>query len=1282
MLLRLYPALWSTPLPPALSLPPAPHTLSVTFTPTDTTDYTTVTKTVQIIVTQAAPVITWNNPASIVYGTALSATQLNAIASVAGSFVYSPVAGSIPAVGTDTLSVTFTPTDTTDYTSITKTVTLTVTQAAPVITWAPPAAITYGTVLSATQLNATASVPGTLVYTPVAGTVPAAGTDTLSVTFTPTDTTDYTSVTKTVTLTVTQAAPVITWAPPAAITYGTALSATQLNASASVAGTFVYTPAAGTVPAAGTDTLSVTFTPTDTTDYSTVTVTVQITVTQAAPVITWNNPAGIVYGTALSATQLNATASVAGTFAYTPALGSVPAAGTDTLSVTFTPTNTTDYTTVTKTVQISVTQAAPVITWNNPASISYGAALSASQLNATASVAGTFAYTPALGSIPAAGTDTLSVTFTPTDTTDYTTATKTVTLTVTQAAPVITWNNPASIVYGTALSAVQLNATASVAGTFAYTPAVGTIPVAGTDTLSVTFTPTDTTDYTSVTKTVTLTVTQAAPVITWNNPASIVYGTALSATQLNASASVPGTLVYTPAAGTVPTAGTDTLSVTFTPTDTTNYSTATATVQLIVSQAAPVITWNNPVGIVYGTVLSGAQLNATASVAGSFVYTPAAGSIPTAGTDTLSVTFTPTDTTDYSTVTKTVQITVTQATPVITWNNPAGIVYGTALSGAQLNATASVAGSFVYTPAAGSIPTAGTDTLSVTFTPTDTTDYTSISKTVQITVSQATPIITWATPAGITYGTALSATQLDATSSVAGTFAYTPAAGSVPAAGTDVLSVTFTPTDTTDYTSASKTVQLVVNQAAPVITWAPPAGITYGTALSATQLDASASVAGTFVYTPALGSVPTAGTDTLSVTFTPTDTTDYSTVTKTVSLVVSQAVPVITWAAPAGITYGTALSATQLDATASVAGTFVYTPALGNVPTAGTDTLSVTFTPTDTTDYSTVTKTVQLTVAEATPTITWSNPASIVYGTALSATQLNATASVPGSFAYTPAAGSVPTAGTDTLSVTFTPTDTTDYTTATATVQLIVSQATPTITWATPAGITYGTVLSGAQLDATTPVAGSCVYTPAAGSVLTAGTDSLTVTFTPTDTVNYTTATKTVQLTVGQATPTITWATPTSVSYGTPLTNAQLDATAPVAGSFVYTPAAGSVPTAGVDTLSVTFTPTDTTDYTTVIRDRAVDRQSDHSDPHLAESRDHPLRNSAELHSVGRRCLSVEWNHPIGRHLRLQPCGRNRPHGRYEAVVRYLYPDRYGELHLCDQGCSNHRLAGDSHDLR
>jgi len=75
----------------------------------------------------------------------------------------------------------------------------------------------------------------------------------------------------------------------------------------------------------------------------------------------------------------------------------------------------------------------------------------------------------------------------------------------------------------------------------------------------------------------------------------------------------------------------------------------------------------------------------------------------------------------------------------------------------------------------------------------------------------------------------------------------------------------------------------------------------------------------------------------------------------------SQTVPTVTWPTPAPIGYGTALSTIQLDATASVPGTFAYSPASGTIPATGTDTLSVTFTPTSSA-YSTVTKTVSLTV--------------------------------------------------------------------------------------------------------------------------------------------------------------------------------------------------------------------------------------------------------------------------------------------------------------------------------
>lgn len=136
---------------------------------------------------------------------------------------------------------------------------------------------------------------------------------------------------------------------PAAITYGTALSTTQLNATANTAGSFTYTPANGTILNVGTNqVLSVNFSPTNTSNYNSVNgSTVLITVNKATPIITWANPSAIAYGTALSATQLNATASVAGTFTYSPASGTILNAGPNqTLMLDFVPTNSANYNSV------------------------------------------------------------------------------------------------------------------------------------------------------------------------------------------------------------------------------------------------------------------------------------------------------------------------------------------------------------------------------------------------------------------------------------------------------------------------------------------------------------------------------------------------------------------------------------------------------------------------------------------------------------------------------------------------------------------------------------------------------------------------------------------------------------------------------------------------------------------------------------------------------------------------------------------------------------------------
>ena len=165
------------------------------------------------------------------------------------------------------------------------------------------------------------------------------------------------------------------------------------------------------------------------------------------------------------------------------------------------------------------------------------------------------------------------------------------------------------------------------------------------------------------------------PVITWSNPTNITYGTALSSTQLDATATdlttgakVPGNFVYTPPTGTVLGAGTYTLYTNFTPTDTADYTNASANVMINVTQATPTINWNNPVDVCKGSPLSYDQLDASASnqisgaiIPGTYYYDPGVGTVLSAGQhQPLSVTFVPVDNTNYTTASKTVYINANQ----------------------------------------------------------------------------------------------------------------------------------------------------------------------------------------------------------------------------------------------------------------------------------------------------------------------------------------------------------------------------------------------------------------------------------------------------------------------------------------------------------------------------------------------------------------------------------------------------------------------------------------------
>jgi peptidyl-prolyl cis-trans isomerase A (cyclophilin A) len=165
-----------------------------------------------------------------------------------------------------------------------------------------------------------------------------------------------------------------------------------------------------------------------------------------------------------------------------------------------------------------------------------------------------------------------------------------------------------------------------------------------------------------------------------------------------------------------------------------------------------------------------------------------------------------------------------KAKPLLTWSTPPAIAYGTALGASQLNAMPNIAGNLTYTLAAGTVLPAGNHTLSATFTPTDSGNYTTASGNVTVRVTRATPSLTWSTPAAIAYGTALGASQLNAMPNIAGNLTYTLAAGTVLPAGNHTLSATFTPTDSGNYTTASAHVTLKVNDAPAVFTPPPSVG--------------------------------------------------------------------------------------------------------------------------------------------------------------------------------------------------------------------------------------------------------------------------------------------------------------------------------------------------------------------------------------------------------------------------------------------------------------------------
>jgi hypothetical protein len=481
----------------------------------------------------------------------------------------------------------------------------------------------------------------------------------------------------------------------------------------------------------------------------------------------------------------------------------------------------------------------PVITWANPKAITYGTALSATQLNAKANVLGTLAYSPAAGTKLPAGRQPLNVTFTPKDPLRYNSAQLAVDLTVNQAAATITLAGLSQTYTGqprpvtTTTVPAGLNVDVTYGGVAVVPVAAGSYPVVATVN--------DPSDSAGRIKTGTLVVAKAAQSITFPAPPALHYGDADCPLTASASSGLAVSYVSSnPAVATIVdgnklhVVGVGSVKVTASQAGDSNWKPALAVAKtLVVAKQLQTIDFPALTGLAMGDVDFAPGASASSGLTVTFtssapaVATVVAGKIHLVGKGTAVITASQVGNANWAAAPPVKQtLLVAPGSQQITFlplpSKGVGDVDfapgATASSGLTVTYTSS--NPQVATIVAGKIHVLGEGSSTITARQAGNASWSAAPDVTQsLTVGgKATPVLTWANPAAITYGTVLSTTQLNAKANVPGTYAYSPPAGTTLPAGQQSLNVTFIPTDAAKYNSAQKSVSLTVNKVAATIT--------------------------------------------------------------------------------------------------------------------------------------------------------------------------------------------------------------------------------------------------------------------------------------------------------------------------------------------------------------------------------------------------------------------------------------------------------------------------------
>ena len=996
------------------------------------------------------------------------------------------------------------------------------------------------------QYSGSATVPSTTaVGTYAASIVPSAPV------FSSGSASNYTITYTSGTLTIAKATPTITTQPTATnIVKGQSLASSTLSGGvASVTGGFAFTTPA-TIPGGGTTTgtfaESYTFTPSVPSNYNSVVGSVNVTVTTGLTVPTVSFTVGTYTynGSAQGPTVATNTGngstytwSYVGIGSTYYAASSTPPTNAGTYNATATVAATSSYASGATTQAFTINQATTTITTAPTATgITFGQTLASSTLSGgVASVGGSFAFTTPSTS-PNAGTANQSYTFTPTST-NYTTVTGNVSVTVSPATLTVTASDqsktygttsPISGTLNTNFTVVGLQGTdvasgatlsysgspagnlaTATAGNYTITPSALTLSSGSTGNYSITYT------------TGTLTIGQVTTTITTLPTAStITYGQTLSNSTLSGGvASVPGTFAFYQPSG-IPDAGTASQTIVFTPTDAVDYSTVTSAVNVTVTQATPTVT------VVVGTypysgssqgpttaTNTGTGTTYTWSYVGTGSTSYAASSTPptNAGTYTATATVAASSDGDYTVATSAATaFTIDQLTPTITTNPTASDIYaGQTLASSTLSGgVASVAGTFSFTTPS-TVISAGTATVSVTFTPTDAVNYTSVTTSVNVNAYLQSSSVTVTGSSTFTYN---SSSQGPSSSTVTGssgvvTYAYYGTGttaydiSSTPPTDAGTYEVVATVAADSYYDVASSApfaftitpVTLTVTANAQTVTFGTdPSDVTAGETYTITGYvggDDASFISGVPSFTTTYTNTDDAGTTGLTIT---PDVSGMSSIDYTFS-VVSGAITVVADTPTVTVTVDSYnyLGIPQGPTTATNTGTgttytWIYAgtgsttyTASSTLPTnAGTYTATATVAASTDGDFvSASSVATPFTIGQAIPTITTIPTASDIYaGQALSSSTLSGgAASVAGTFDFT-TPSTIMSAGTTSVSVTFTPTDAVNYATVTTSTSINVLLQSSTITVTGASSFTYNGSPQGPTTSSVTGSAGAVTY--------------------------------------------------------------------------------------------------------------------------------------------------------------------------------------------------------------